>query len=244
MRRNRPALAGGCGWAALYLFLASSVFFILLPGAASRLGRQMQFAQDPTPAAAAPAAPTLSATPIVQPSPIPATPHRDPLPSATSSPGVTLIPSATLISSPSPLSPAPASLSAPQEQLLASVNELRSAEGCPLLQIDPLLQQAAQDHARDLAATRRIDHIGSDGATLRDRLERAGYPFQLYGENIAAGFPTAEEVVAIWTTGDEYPDGPHRKNILNCHYTEAGVGLARAADGYPYWVLDLANRTP
>jgi hypothetical protein len=42
--------------------------------------------------------------------------------------------------------------------------------------------------------------------------------------------------------GPEIPDGPHRKNILNCAYTEVGIGLAYRDDGVPYWVLDLANR--
>ena len=76
----------------------------------------------------------------------------------------------------------------------------------------------------------------------KDRLTRVGYPFQRYGENITNWFRTPQDVMRQWTEGPEIPDGPHRKNILNCAYTEAGIGLAYRDDGVPYWVLDLANR--
>ena len=108
--------------------------------------------------------------------------------------------------------------------------------------LEPLLRQTAQGHAEDLAAHQMIDHNGSDGATYTQRLDRVGYPYQLRGENIAAGFKTPQEVLFMWTEGDENPSGPHRLNMLNCQHTEAGVGLSYSADAYPYWVLDMASR--
>ena len=53
---------------------------------------------------------------------------------------------------------------------------------------------------------------------------------------------TLPREIVQWTEGPENPDGPHRKNILNCLYAETGIGLAYRDDGVPYWVLDLANR--
>jgi len=125
--------------------------------------------------------------------------------------------------------------------LLELVNRLRVENNCPTLTSDPLLAQSAQGHADDMRANKFIDHTGSDGFTHRQRLDRIGYPAQLSGENIAA-YASAEEVMLMWTEGDENPHGPHRQNILNCAYTEAGVGLAIEPDGWSYWVLDLANR--
>ena len=129
-------------------------------------------------------------------------------------------------------------------QLLDLVNQLRAANGCQPLQLNAQLQLAAQAHAQDMRDTRKLDHTGSDGATLRDRLDRVGYLYQRAGENITSYFATPQDVMKQWTEGEEIPDGPHRKNILNCVYTEAGIGLAYRDDGYPFWVLDLANRKP
>jgi uncharacterized protein YkwD len=129
-------------------------------------------------------------------------------------------------------------------QLLDLINQLRATNGCQPLQLDTRLQQAAQAHAQDMRDTRKLDHTGSDGATLRDRLDRVGYPYQRAGENITSYFATPQDVMKQWTEGDEIPDGPHRKNILNCVYAQAGIGLAYRDDGYPYWVLDLASRKP
>lgn len=125
--------------------------------------------------------------------------------------------------------------------LLELVNRLRVQNNCFALAPDLLLALAAQGHADDMRANKFIDHTGSDGLAHRQRLDRVGYPAQLSGENIAA-YASAEEVMLMWTEGDENPDGPHRQNILNCAYTEAGVGLAIEPGGWSYWVLDLANR--
>jgi uncharacterized protein YkwD len=133
---------------------------------------------------------------------------------------------------------------AQKAELLALVNQLRTEHGCPPLQIEPQLEQIAQAHAEDIRDTERIDHVGSDGATYQNRLDRAGYPYQLYGENIAAYSASARDVMQSWTEGDENPNGPHRQNILNCLYTEAGIGLALGDNGVLYWSLDLANRRP
>lgn len=46
-----------------------------------------------------------------------------------------------------------------------------------------------------------------------------GYRYRLVGENIAAGFASAVDVVDSWMESEE-----HRHNILNCEFEEIGVG--------------------
>jgi uncharacterized protein YkwD len=128
----------------------------------------------------------------------------------------------------------------PALALVALLNAERQRAGCDVaLALEPRLVQTAQSHAEDMARNDFIDHTGSDGAVYSERLDRAGYQYVRRGENIAAAFGTPADVVAMWM--DEPPDGPHLTNILNCVYQHAGVGRAERADGYQYWVLDLAE---
>ena len=124
--------------------------------------------------------------------------------------------------------------------LLDLINAARADAECDVaLTWEPRLAEAAQQHAVDMATHDFIDHTGSDGASYTTRLERVGYTYNRRGENIAAGFTEPQTVLDQWM--DEPEDGPHRLNVLNCAYQHAGVGLAFRADGYPYWVLDLAE---
>ena len=64
-----------------------------------------------------------------------------------------------------------------------------------------------------------FSHMGSGGTTASDRANLAGYQSPSVGENIAAGYMTAQEVVDGWMNSPG-----HRENILNPNYTEIGVG--------------------
>ncbi len=164
-------------------------------------------------------------------------------PTLSASSEITATPAATLTATPAVLTPTSDPDVTAAETLLQLSNAARLAAQCEVeLKPEPRLTQTAQAHAEDMARNSRIDHVGSDGATYTDRLDRAGYTYTRRGENIAAGFTTSAEVFAIWM--DEPEDGPHRVNILNCAYQHAGIGLALRADGYPYWVLDLAEPKP
>lgn len=210
---------------------------------------------QPTPSNLAPTAalPTPTSAPTATPRPTPtSTPTATVRPSPTST--LTAVPPSPTITPASqpPALPtsAPAGVAAPpgvdaegqKAELLGRINELRAGNGCQPLQIEARIQQAAQAHAQDMRDHQQLDHTGSDGAQLSDRLDRVGYPYERAGENITNWFRTPQEVMQQWTEGPEIPDGPHRKNILNCVYTEAGIGLAYRDDGVPYWVLDLASR--
>jgi uncharacterized protein YkwD len=124
-------------------------------------------------------------------------------------------------------------------RLFALANEIHMEAGCAPFRYDEALQTAAQHHVEDIASAKRIDHVGSDGATLRTRLDRVGYPYIRASESIAI-YPTPEDAVRMWM--NEPPDGWHRINMTSCAYTEAGVGRATDSDGRVWWVLDVASR--
>ncbi|QEV04671.1 CAP domain-containing protein [Streptomyces prasinus] len=132
----------------------------------------------------------------------------------------------------------PASTDAPEASgAVAAVVEIVNAErgkaGCSPVKVNATLTEAAQEHSEDMAASRNMSHTGSDGSSPDDRITRAGYSWSTYGENVAYGYSTPEQVMAGWM------DSPgHRENILNCAFEEIGVGLAQPGS---YWTQDFGT---
>ena len=102
----------------------------------------------------------------------------------------------------------------------------------PPLEDSRELDDAAFDHARDMARRKFFDHRGSDGSQPKDRVHRAGYLSRLTGENIAYGPESAEEVVAGWLASPG-----HCENIMEPAFRDIGVGIATGRRrGQFYWV--------
>jgi uncharacterized protein YkwD len=105
-----------------------------------------------------------------------------------------------------------------EQRLVDLVNSERQQVGCAPLAIDPLLTQAALAHTQDMATHNFMSHTGSDGSQPDGRIAATGYAARSYGENVAAGQTTAEEVMASWMNSEG-----HRANILDCAFVHIGV---------------------
>jgi uncharacterized protein YkwD len=116
---------------------------------------------------------------------------------------------------------------------VALVNAERSKVGCSALTLNATLTKVAQAHSEDMAAHSNMSHTGSDGSSPGDRITRAGYNWSTYGENVAYGYATPEEVMAGWMSSPG-----HKANILNCSFKEIGVGLAQPNS---YWTQDFGT---
>jgi uncharacterized protein YkwD len=99
------------------------------------------------------------------------------------------------------------------------------------------LTAAASVHSLDMAARGELTHDGSDGSDSGERMMRAGYTWQIAGENVAAGQRDAEAVVASWL---ESPG--HCATLMDARYTETGIAYALAPGKNPavYWTQDFA----
>lgn len=115
-------------------------------------------------------------------------------------------------------------------QVLALTNEARSRPrrcgdqsfaAAGALQWDEQLAQAAERHAQDMAGNAFLDHRGRDGSTPAQRISRAGYRWRSVGENVAAGQPSAQDVVEDWLASPG-----HCANLMNPAFTELGVAFA------------------
>ncbi|MFI9390076.1 CAP domain-containing protein [Streptomyces bauhiniae] len=133
-----------------------------------------------------------------------------------------------------PSTPQPAATaSGDVARVVELVNAERAKVGCSPVELNSTLTKAAQDHSADMAAHNTMSHTGSDGSDPGSRITAAGYQWSAYGENVAYGYATPEQVMAGWM------DSPgHRENILNCSYKEIGVGLAQPGS---YWTQDFGT---
>jgi len=105
-------------------------------------------------------------------------------------------------------------------QVLKLTNGYRQQAGLQPLQLNPTLTTAAYGHSLDMATQDFFGHVGSNGSTVFNRLDTAGYRYTTAGENIAAGFTTAKSVVQAWMNSPL-----HRQNILTPFLEEVGIGF-------------------
>jgi uncharacterized protein YkwD len=110
-------------------------------------------------------------------------------------------------------------------------NRIRTERKLKKLTVSRTLTAAAQAHAEDMAARRKMSHTGGDGSSSSERIKARGYRYFRAGENVAAGWFSADRVMKGWM------DSPgHKRNILGS-FSEIGVGCAVDEDGKRYWCV-------
>ncbi|MFI5979668.1 sigma-70 family RNA polymerase sigma factor [Streptomyces sp. NPDC051555] len=187
------------------------------------------------PSASASASPSASASASPSPS---ASASASASPSASASASASASGSGSATPAPRPSAPRPA-LAAPQgtvAQVIALVNQERSAAGCGPLKDDAQLRAAAQGQSDDMADRGFFDHTNPDGADPGKRITAAGYRWSTYGENIARGQATPAAVMDSWMNSPG-----HRANILNCSFKDIGVGIHNGSGG-PWWTQNFGAR--
>ena len=136
------------------------------------------------------------------------------------------------------IAPAPAPAAGVQD-LVRAINAERTSRGLAALTLNDQLSAAAQAHSDDMARNNFFSHTGSDGSDAATRIKRTGYVPRAWGENIAAGYPDAAQVVAGWMQSEG-----HRRNILNPDFREIGVGVSTNPQSTygTYWVNTYGSR--
>ena len=117
--------------------------------------------------------------------------------------------------------------------LIIAMNTLRVSYGLPALIEDPIINAVAQSTADIMAANQMSWHIGD----VRGRLAAAGYgggATVWATENFAVGHMSIDEIMVVWA------DAEHMRPAVNPAYCHVGAGVAKAADGRTYYVLQAA----
>ncbi len=107
------------------------------------------------------------------------------------------------------------------DALVRSANAARQDTQELALSVSPLLQQAAQLKADDMAANGYFAHTSPAGITPWYWLGQVGYRYSSAGENLAVDFIDSSDVHRAWMNSPG-----HRANILNAGYTEIGIATA------------------
>lgn len=110
------------------------------------------------------------------------------------------------------------------EVLIDLTNENREKSDVYPLKVNPLLEQAAQKKAEDMASRGYFSHNTPEGYTPWFWLKEAGYEFSAAGENLAVNFFDSKDIEKAWMRSPA-----HKVNITNGNFTEIGIGIAQGA---------------
>ncbi len=134
-------------------------------------------------------------------------------------------------------------LSSVEQQVLDLLNADRKAAGLGCLVANAQLQTAARRHSTDHRdnfgpnTNPQISHTGSDGSKAGDRITDAGYNWRTYGENVAVGQSTAQQVYTSW-----FNSAGHKANMFNANFHEIGISLVEGGGWGFNWTMALAAR--
>ena len=102
--------------------------------------------------------------------------------------------------------------------LIDLTNADRQSQNLSTLKASPLLAQAAQLKANDMASKSYFAHVSPDGLSPWHWFDAVGYGFTFAGENLAINFTESKDVETAWMNSPG-----HRSNILNDKFTEIGI---------------------
>jgi len=125
------------------------------------------------------------------------------------------------------LTPTAANLALIRQAILCLHNEVRAERGLPALTGNAKLRRAAEGHSADMVAKSYFNHTSKSGASMVDRIMRAGYVGPddgwILGENLewgTGGLATPQGAIDAWM------DSPgHRANIVKRGYKHMGIGI-------------------
>ena len=112
------------------------------------------------------------------------------------------------------------------------------APAAPVRQ-NAILTKAARLHSQDMARRNYFAHRNPDGLEPWDRGARLGYDYYRYGENIAAGQKTPEQVVDAWIKSPK-----HCEVLMTKGFKELGVGYVKSTGSKygTYWTQNFGTR--
>lgn len=114
------------------------------------------------------------------------------------------------------------------EEVVRLVNQERAKKGLKPVTMATNVKAAAQVRAKEIQTS--FSHTRPDGRNFQTALQEQNVSFRGYGENIAWGQKSPEQVMSGWMNSEG-----HKKNILNPSFTTIGVGYFQSANGTNYW---------
>jgi uncharacterized protein YkwD len=144
----------------------------------------------------------------------------------------------------------PSQQGTPAEQVLALINQARSAAGLPPLTVTAGLVTSSSAHNMTMADGCGLSHQCPGEPAIGDRETAAGVHWTAAGENIGEGGPVPDTTAAIAQMAvgltqdmlnETPPDDGHRLNILSSAYTHIGIAVYRDQAGTVWLTQDFSN---
>ena len=127
-----------------------------------------------------------------------------------------------------------------ERAFLDLINDYRHSQGVGALTLNDNLGAAAKHHSRDMAKRDYFNHTLKNGDSAEQNIRRFGYTnYVAVGENIAAGYETANDVMKAWKSSPG-----HERNMRSSRFTEIGIGRAHSKGskyGW-YWTTTFGDR--
>ena len=124
-------------------------------------------------------------------------------------------------------------------ELQTLINNARTSNGLPALNINQNLATAAKLHASDMLCNNYLSHIGLNGSTQEFRVAAQGYTGTLAVENIYALPQSNTQAAFNWWMSDP----TNRGNIINANVTEFGIAFVTSENSLlgNYFVVVFAK---
>ena len=121
-----------------------------------------------------------------------------------------------------------------ERRVVELVNIERQKAGLAPLALISAISNVARIKSNDMSDNNYFAHHSPTYGSAGDMLTQSGIKFSAWGENIAAGQRTPEDVVNGWM----HSEG-HKANILSPEFSKIGVGYVN--NGRPYWTQIFTN---
>lgn len=116
-----------------------------------------------------------------------------------------------------------------EQRVVDLVNAERAKYGLSPLRYNATLDAASEAHNIVQVNNRTMSHLNSGDGSPDARIRSYGF-YGAWGENVAVGQSTPEQVVREWMASPT-----HRANILNGNFSQMGVAYGQTSDGYSFW---------
>ncbi len=133
-------------------------------------------------------------------------------------------------------SSAQSSNSSYEQRVVQLVNVEREKNGLNPLALDSSISNVARAKSKDMADNNYFAHQSPTYGSAGDMLRNFGINWSAWGEYIASGQNTPEQVVNAWMNSEG-----HRANILSTNFGKIGVGYVTDSNGTPYWTQMFTN---
>jgi uncharacterized protein YkwD len=126
-----------------------------------------------------------------------------------------------------------------ESEFLNLINDYRQANGLDTLENSEALNVASYGHSVDMGERGYFAHVSPDGEQPPERMAAAGYDYNVHrGENLAAGFWTAEDVLDGWINSPG-----HNEMMLNPDMNVIGIGRVEmpGSEWGVYWTTKFGG---